>query len=1399
MKWRDTRNRVALGLACACLLFSGCGSKSKTNVVTVTVTGGTLLFPAQTETITALVQGATDTSVTWDCSFTTTTTTTSSTGTTTSTTSKPAACSTATNGAVGDISNPQDTTVIYTAPSTFPDQTKFPSVTVIITATSKADKSKSGKLNITLDSGIHVTVTPFTATVGTNETFQFTAGTTNDATPNDVTWFVTQDKPPITTTSKHCDPTCGSVDSTGKYTAPATLPTTCTTSTTSTTPTPCLVTLVAISKVDSSRASAATVTIVTAATITFTGISPTVALQGGILQDILLNAANLRSTVSVLYQGPSDPQPTQVDPSQLNIANASIARLRLNASNLKMAGPAQISVQIQDPNNLGQTITLGPLSLQIVAVRPGLINSLPDSFTSGSGSLPGPITIDGGFFGPNGQLATVQFNGNNQAADPKTSTPRQLNVTLSTVPSGGTGAAGLYPISVINSSSPPSIAVSNVAVQPDFAGTNTACIVNTVNLPVPAGSTATSTVPSAIAIDHILEYAAVTEEATNTVQFVNIASVAPNGVCPPPVNSIAPSGSQFPVGNLPTSVAIDEFLSPSPGNHLAVVVNNGDKSLTLLQIPSGAVVATVDLSTLIPPATTSSSSTPTSPSPYAVGIDPFTHRALVAFASTNAGFVVNLDPAQTPACLSGTAPYCPVASIGTNTGAHPQIVFDPDLRVSYVTPGGAGAMSVVDLNNLSASALPPSCPNPLPSPPPTPPAGTACIAASPDGAKRTLNSVTIKTATPHGIDPARGGTVFISGVTSAATSSPTNFNGSFRATSVIDAFTFTYAQTASNDTGGGGSMSVVPNPFITFAVSSNNQGIALNSQTHVIALADPNTQFGQITFVKTPDETVSSVTLTVGSFLTTSGTTQEVGFAQVAFQPFSNVLVAFNPLRNEVSVIDPVRPQRLAPAIPTGQTGVSPSSGTCTQPLTFCGAIAVDPATNLALVVNSFSGNVSVVQLGQLKPVHIGQWLLQPTASASQLLAPQTAFTSTADLPISIYGSGFTGSPQVRLDGVAVGPATVVSDRQIDVTIPASLFLASPRRFALDVVNNGVLSNATDFAVAESVNLNGTGCTALQPTGVAIGENVVIGGQPLDLAIVSLNGCNNAAVIDLTPGLTTFGKLTQTIAVGNAPTGVAVIPRLGLAVVANSTASGTSSGAGTASVIDLTQNLVTQSVGVGTEPSAVAINPYTAQAYVLNTKSNTMTQIDLTDLTKNPLPTTIGAVDEQPIAMAIDPDRQIAVVGAVSIGSGGVLDVVNISGTAPVRKGSNSASANLPTGVVFDPVSTDFLAVDSLGNDCIIFNPDTGQSQTVRVGVNPTSLAYDYQTGTLITVNTISNTVSFVDAQRLVTKATLPLGLPQTGVGNTNPQFGVAVHMRSNLAVIADQINNRVLLYPMPH
>jgi DNA-binding beta-propeller fold protein YncE len=76
------------------------------------------------------------------------------------------------------------------------------------------------------------------------------------------------------------------------------------------------------------------------------------------------------------------------------------------------------------------------------------------------------------------------------------------------------------------------------------------------------------------------------------------------------------------------------------------------------------------------------------------------------------------------------------------------------------------------------------------------------------------------------------------------------------------------------------------------------------------------------------------------------------------------------------------------------------------------------------------------------------------------------------------------------------------------------------------------------------------------------------------------------------------------------------------------------------------------------------------------------------------------------------------------------------------------------------------------------------------VGVNPTSLAYNYQSSTILTVNSLSKTISIVDSQTFKTRATL-------GIGGSS-QFAAAIHPRTNLAVIADQANNRVLLLPLP-
>jgi DNA-binding beta-propeller fold protein YncE len=111
---------------------------------------------------------------------------------------------------------------------------------------------------------------------------------------------------------------------------------------------------------------------------------------------------------------------------------------------------------------------------------------------------------------------------------------------------------------------------------------------------------------------------------------------------------------------------------------------------------------------------------------------------------------------------------------------------------------------------------------------------------------------------------------------------------------------------------------------------------------------------------------------------------------------------------------------------------------------------------------------------------------------------------------------------------------------------------------------------------------------------------------------------------------------------------------------------------------------------------------------------------------------------------------------------------------------------------VFDPAVSPglFYITSSDGNVIGAFNPDNSQVQQIRVGINPTSIAYNMQTGTIVTVNTISNTISVIDSQTFKTRGTF-------GIGGS-PQFSVAIHPRTNMAVIADQANNRVVLYPLP-
>lgn len=1429
MKWQSISTRIGFA-ALLGLLLAGCGSKTPTNQVIVSVSppGGTLVL-GQSYLFTATVSGSTDTTVVWTCNFTYTTTTLDANGVPTSTTSKPVACPS--DNSWGQITDPKQNAVTYTAPSKLPTITPAPATgtfitayTVVLTATSNADKKKSGSATITLDSGIRLTINPLTATLAVGvDTQKFTATAPNETQP--LNWFVTQRPTTLpagtafnpTPVSAPCAAaTCGTVDPlTGVYTPPTTLPTDTT------------VYVVVNSKSDTTRYAFATIALTKAPTgnVTFDGISPDKAPWYGEVQDIYLIGNNLRSSTTVTFNTIDVSKQISVVPLPASFCtpttavpcpnNSLVTRLRLSAANLSSTSPdAVITVTPKNGSTISRTFKnfLAP-------TRPVIAGAHPDSFPQGStfNAAQNTFTIDGGYFGTGAnQAVTATLNGSSMSIIPGPSS-RQLTLSLqnTTIPT-----PGLYPVYVIRNPSPTPfvpVAATNLAIQPTSFGPTSTCPPPNATILCFSAQTNTSlgtsnAYPSAIAVDEnpggqpaptSVGYAAVTEAGANKVEIFDLSSGQP----------VLKSSAM--VGNTPTGIAIDTNLHPHTGQDLAVVANNGDGTISFIEVPSGNKVGTADLNLngLIQPSVGSSAI----PKPYAVGIDPFSHLALIAFNDANAGIILQLNSPSTTNCLLGPATgttFCPIASASINTGATPQIAFEPQQHIAYVSPGGRGSFSIVDLSQKST---------------------TANIAQAPGGAVRSNNIVTIVTDTPHGIDPLLGGSVLISKLPKGAKG--TDFTGTFQVfpSGVVDSRTFQFSQTGIDDTGGSNSTTVgvvgVSGSSQALSITSTAAGIAINSETRMAAYADPNATSSQIGLINSLDEVLAgAVTLSVGSGGTTAGGAPEAGARFVAYQPYYNVVVSFNPARGEISFIDPAGFIRIVPAGSlTGKTAI-PSAG----PTNVFGALAVDPQRNLVLVANSANNTLTSINItaGAQQAVqvdHIEPTL--PTYSVPNSFMAQATLSTTSTpppAPISgwrfrLFGKGFSASNlQLRLDQVPLPTAsfTVVNDQEIDFNIPATAvdpFAPSqqfPKIMAVDVVGNTGNSNVTHLTVVGSVDLTAANCGAgktPQPSAVAIDEQ-------RDIALVTNPGCavagtngttaiTNAgtlSIVDINPLNGSYGRVISTVAVGVTPTGIAVIPRLGLAAVTNQ-------GGGTVSVIDYHVDQKPDAVAatptkiadvtVGTAPSGIAIDQGRAIIVVANTGDNTVSTIDLTVLQQSPtagkLTANRVAVDSTPMAVAIDPARQIAVVTALQyngIGQGtyGVLDVIDLSIAVPVKNSTKTISglAALPTGLAFDPVVALFYATSSLSNAVYAFNPDTGGTSQIRVGANPTSIAYNPDSGELLTVNSKSNTISVVDTQTFQTVASLGIG--------SQSQFAAAIHSRTNLAVIADQANNRVLLLPLP-
>jgi DNA-binding beta-propeller fold protein YncE len=1442
---RELRLLGCLLAAAGLLWLNGCSSSSA-NVVSVALsqTVATVIV-SQSLTLTATVNGATNLNVTWTCTYTTTT------GSGTTLKTNPAVACTSDTGNIP--ANSTTTTVTYTAPSKVPDQTKFQGLQVLITATSVQDTKKTGVCTITLDSGIAVGIAPATATVPVKEQQQFAFQITNDLQSKGVTWLVTQSVPTTTGTTVTNYPQlpsctvsgnatgCGSIDANGLYTAPAVVPTS-----TTVTSTPANVTVVATSAADNTRFTIGTITIIAGGPISFGGISPTIAPQGAAFWDIFLNAPNISSASTITLTGTQGGPPTTLTSisGQIKvlfpIPNTTVtnppstgARLRLNALNL--AKTDTYTVSVSDPAEPVTTSPTGSYSFTVLPVRPTSIASIPDDVPQGTLSNEIRLSVDGGYFGPGGQLANILFEGN--SVPTTLSGPRQLNAAF---PSAGinSGSPGLYQLSVSRTTPPLSLppAVTNLAVFPSYS----------VNPPVVVGSTTAGTNPSAIDIDPTLGVAVVAETGSNAIQFYTIGNqtLTPLGA---PITSATTPGVTI---NAPTGVSVNR------ANHTVAVVNYGDQSVSVLPIP-GALqqAAGTPFNVSLANGITSLNTTTT---PYAIGVDPDTNLALVAYSNpsttnlANIGLIVNLNPNTGTNLPNGCAldhtinsgstkvGQCLFAQVSLNTGTYPQIAMAPHGHLAFVTPGGSGAVQGIDVTKISSSV------------------GISSVSL-------VSSIVTVTTSAAHNLNPGNPGTVLIAGVTS--TSGNTQFNGAFPVSAVLSSTQFTYSlTTTTNDTSKNGTGTVFfSSPNLIFGISQTSQGIAINPITRTAAIADGNATGSngpQINLLNSLDQAVTSIFFNAQCTVYTTtpspclSSPELLGTTDVAWQPYSNALVSYNPQQNQVSVSDPVTLRRFAfacqnagacqvnPIIPSQVTLTGSGAATITVQfnggssgsLKLFGGLAVDPATNQAFVVMSGSGTIDVIDLGpnppaplltNMKPTQITELVVPSKTPGPGIIGgipnavmPQGALTciptppapaSSCDLAgVQIYGSGFAAGAQVRLDGTSIPPANiqVVSTRQLTVTIPAS-FLMFPHRYAVDVISSGAQSNATDLFVIQAVDVSQVcaGVTNPQASSVAIADQLM-NGPFSPIAVVSMSGCNSILIIDINPGSATFGAVKNTIAVGTTPIGVAISQHLGMAVVANN-------GSNSVSIVNLITGKeaiadVTSSQGIGTNPTGVAINDSTAAAIVTNTGSNTVTEIDLSPLFSATPPTSLTgiaiAVDQSPLAVAIDPDRGsnnmgLAVVTALQLVSGsqpqGALDSVDIGAATPVKSitGVPGSITAAPTDIVFDPSVSPalFYANSSGGNVIASFNPDTGAAPTTSVGINPTALALNPQTGAILTSNSLSNTISIVDTISNPFRTRQTLGLPGS------PQFGVAIDQFTNLAVIVDQANNRVFLFQMPN
>lgn len=1150
---------------------------------------------------------------------------------------------------------------------------------------------------ITLDSGIRVSISQPTCTIGTNETLDFASLVTVSGVSNvtvsgtsnqQVTWSLTSG--------------IGAIDpNSGVYTAPATTGT---------------ATVTATSVADPIESASATLTIVTAADPTLSSLSPPTAAIGATLQQVYLTGTNFICTTSVLVNGSPLPSGSFFAVSSttllVNVPDSVLSTLPTSGSTVTLT----VTVERQGGT---QQACSSPCQLVLSPVRPAVVAATPDSIQQpSSGTTSFNVTLDGGYFGTgNSPVVNAQFNGNSNGTL-QFNSDRQLVLAVpvsDVTPGTGTGP-GLYAINVKNKVNTSLMAAVNLAVQPASA-------------PVQLGSPITvGTSPTSVAIDTATGIAVVTNQGSNNITLIDLAAQMA-------VNSLCTDGSPGPcTATGPVSVAVDNI------RNLALVANNTNATLAVIDINDPAVPKLAAPLMSFPSADPSTGN-PASLAPRAVGINPVTGRALVAFSSGGGGSnaAAILDLTQSPPAL--------INVVNINNGPNSHIAVSSRLNWALATPGGAGSLSIVDLGRRTVNSI----------------STLSCSSGI----------VTVNTTGTVGLFA--GQPVLISGLT------PSTFDGIFSVRSV-SSMSFTYSLSSSSSSScastTGSSTVAYAQPVATIATDSNLRGVSINDESQKALFANPTNTVPVFVF-NILDQ--SSVSINTTNLVPPFPTTNNVA---TALNPLTNIGVVINS-GGQAFIVDPVTPTVLSPPFTAGASPVD---------------VAIDPATNTAVIVNSGSpGSVNLFSLGgSLRAApQIAQSGVTPVSSkeGSYHATISSSLSSGATAPdqnVTLVGV-FTTTSVPRLDGdnalitsSGLSPAGCGTPPNICRVMKATISgttLASkgPRQYALDVQDTSAstFSNAARLQVIQAVNLVAS-CSNPAPQGVAV-DIVVVAGVAHNVALVTEPGtasqpCNNVAMIDLANG-TGFGAKPE-LAVGTSPQGVAVYPQAGLAVAANAASNN-------ASIVDIVNDGVAQTITTDPIPTGAAVDPGTGKAVVT---ANGASVVDVFPVsTTAQTPTTIG-VQQEPSGVAIDPLRHLAVVANSSSNTASLLNLTSNST-------NSTASVNtVPQGVAFDPITDKFFITSSASNQVIVFDPITGSTMAtapIRVGIGPSSVGYNFASSTLLTANNLSQTVTVVDVLDRTVRATF--SLPSSN------QFAVDIHPQTNLAVVADPVGNQLLLVPLPY